>query len=152
MTDREKNITLREMARAHGLCDKWYNEWSDDSTLDECLDRFVRGFDFYVNTDFIPLDFARKNLDKELLHKHHIYIDEDVNLEADSHGYYIFLGKCKGKFVVDGLWAVTVYVRHDSDIEIHSSNGARVFVTLYDDSMADCHQDDWGIIKKHEKK
>lgn len=151
MTDREKNITLREMARANGLCDKWYGEWGDDSTIEECIDRFVRGFDFYVNTNFVTLDFIRNNFDKELLHKHHIYLDEEVDLEADGHGYYIFLGKCTGKFVVDGLWAVTAYLRHDSDLVICSEDGARVFVTTYDNAKADCRQDDWGIIKKQKK-
>ena len=36
MTDKELNIRLREMARKSGLCDKWYEEWKDDDSIDVC--------------------------------------------------------------------------------------------------------------------
>ena len=41
MTDKELNITLREMARMQGLCDQWFSEWGDDDTLDDCLERYI---------------------------------------------------------------------------------------------------------------
>ena len=66
MTDRDLNIALREMARKAGLCDKWYEEWKDDDTIDKCLERYVKGYDFAVKNDYPPLDFIRENFRKEV--------------------------------------------------------------------------------------
>ena len=151
MTDRELNIALREMARAQGLCDEWYAEWSDDSTIDECLERAIRGFDFVQEKDYPPLDFIRKHFEKEALHRHGMYLDEDVDIEADS-GYYAFLGHCTAKVVVDGFKAVSIYVRHDSRVDVDAFNGAKVFVTYYDESDGDCRNDGWSKCRKYERK
>ena len=112
MTERELNIALREMARSQGLCDQWYSEWSDDDTLDMCLDRYVRGFDFVQENDYPPLDFIRKHFDKKLLHKHNIYLDEEVKIDFAKNGYYVFLGNCTGSITASGFCAVTLYLRH----------------------------------------
>ena len=63
MTDKELNITLREMARMQGLCDQWFSEWGDDDTLDDCLERYIRGFDFVQERDWPSLEFIRKHFD-----------------------------------------------------------------------------------------
>ena len=152
MTERELNIALREMARSQGLCDKWYNEWSDDSTIDECLDRFVRGFDFVQEKDYPPLDFIRKNFDKELLHKHNIYLDEEVKIDFAKSGYYIFLGNCTGSIEASGFCAVTIYLRHTSKINVISKSAARVFVTFYDQSECTCISDGIGKIRQYDRR
>lgn len=146
MTDRELNIALREMAREKGLCDEWYGEWKDTDTVDMCLDRFVRGFDFVQSNDYPPLGFIRENFRKDDLHRHHIYLDEEVDIEAPESGYYIFLGSCTGRLIVKGFLAVTVYLRHNSDILVSSEDGARVFVTAYDYSTAICQDKDFGTL------
>ena len=152
MTDRELNIALREMARSQGLCDQWYSEWSDDSTIDECLDRYVRGFDFVQEKDYPPLDFIRKNFDKELLHKHNIYIDEEVKIDFAKSGYYIFLGDCTGSIESSGFCAVTIYLRHNSKINVISKSAARVFVTFYDQSECQCISDGVGKIRQYDRR
>jgi len=151
MTDRELNISLREMARSSGLCDEWYAEWSDDDTIDGCLERYVRGFDFSIKNDYPSIDFIRKNFRKDDLHRHNIYIDDQVSLDGDN-GYYIFLGNCNATLAVDGLKAVTVYVRHNSEVNVTASNGAKVFVRYYDNSKGECIDDGWSVCKKYERK
>ena len=137
MRERELNIVLREMAREKGLCDDWYGQWGDDSSIDECLDRYVRGFDFAVKNDYPSLEFCRANFDREDLHRHNIYIDEDIDLLVHN-GYYVLLGACRASVIAEGPVAVTVYCRHDSDVEVVASGGARVFVTCYDASHGRC--------------
>ena len=151
MTDRELNISLREMARSSGLCDEWYAEWSDDDTIDVCLERYVRGFDFSIKNEYPSIDFIRKNFRKDDLHRHNIYIDDQVSLDGDN-GYYIFLGNCNATLAVDGLKAVTVYVRHKSEVSVTASGGAKVFVRYYDNSKGECIDDGWSVCKKYERK
>jgi len=149
MTDRELNIALRETARAKGLCDEWYSEWKDEDSIDMCLERYVKGFDFVSKNDWPSPAFFEEHLRKSDLHRHHIYVNESVDLKAVS-GYYIFLGRCRGVLSIDGPLAVTVYLRHDSKISIVAHDGARVFVGHYDDSQTYCKSDSYSKIMKYD--
>lgn len=151
MTDRELNIALREMARAQGLCDEWYGKWKDEDTLETLFDRYVKGFDFAAEHGYPPLDFARKYFTLDMLHKHNIYLDEEVDVEG-AHGYYVFLGKCTGRITFDGFYAAIVYVCHDSNVDVMAANGAKVFVTYHDRSRGRTESDAWSKIKVYDRK
>lgn len=153
MEGKELSIALREMARVQGkpLCDEWYGMWSDDTDIDGLLDRFVRGFDFCVDNDYPPLDFCRRNFKTEDLHRRKIYLDEEVNITEAENGYYIFLGDCKGRVIIDGFLAVTVYLRHTSVVDVVARNGARVFVTYYDSCSGTVTSDEYSKVKRYLK-
>lgn len=153
LIDKELNIALREMARGVGLCDEWYGQWKDEDTIDECLDRYVRGFDFAVKNDWPRLEFIREHFSTrmDVLHRHNIFLDEDVHISDAGNGYYIFLGKCNGKLIANGFKAVTVYCRHDSSIDVGSFGGARVFVTYYDRSTGNCMSDEYSKYKRYNR-
>lgn len=151
MTDKELNIVLREMARNAGLCDEWFGNWKDDDTIDVCLDRFIRGFDFVVKNDYPNLEFIRKNFNTNDLHRHNIYLDEGVIIDDAQNGYYVFLGDCKATLVADGFKAVTVYCRHDSEVNVRAMGGARVFVTYYDQSSGVCKSDEWSNVRRYDR-
>lgn len=140
------------MARAQGLCDEWYAQWKDDDTIDMCIDRAVRGFDFVYDKDYPPLEFIRSHFDKEMLHRHNIYIDEKVMLTDCGSGYYVFFGDCKAEISFDGFKAATVYVRHNSKVNVKASGGSKVFVTYYDNSQGDCMSDGWSACKKYDRR
>lgn len=150
MTDRELNITLRESARQAGLCNKWYDMWSDDSTIDECLDRYVIGHDFAIVHDWPSLSFIRGNFRLDDLHRHNIYIDESVDIEDCDNGTYVFLGSCDGHVRVTGFKAVTIYLRHRSSIDIDAEEGARVFVRCYERAQSLCRNDEMSKIFKYQ--
>lgn len=144
MNERDLNILLREMARTAGLCDKWYEEWEDDDSVDKCLDRYVRGFDFCVKNDFPNLSFIRKYFIKDELHRHGIYLDEDLDISV-GHGTFILLGSCAGNIHVDNFAATTLYLRHDSKVHIDYEPFSQVFITLYDNSDCDVMRDKYSI-------
>ena len=154
MEEKELSIELRNMACSQPtpLCKEWTEAWEDDSDIDTLLEKYIKGFDFAVKNDFPPLDFSRKNFNKDDLHRHNIYIDDEVNINNAESGYYVFLGNSRVILRVDGLKAVTVYVRHDSEVNVHATGGARVFVTYYDKSSGNCYQDDWSKCKRYERK
>lgn len=151
MTDRELSISLREIGRAKGMCDKFFDEWKDDDDIDTIIDRFVPGMDFCIKEDYPTLDFICKHFRKDDLHRHNIFVDEEVSLDGDN-GYYCFLGSCRATLSVDGFKAVTVYVRHNSEVNVTASNGAKVFVRYYDNSKGECIDDGWSVCKKYEHK
>jgi len=149
MENKELSISLREIARSQKtpLCDEWYNNWKDDTSIDELLEKYIKGFDFAVKNDYPSLEFSRKVFDKADLHRHNIFLDENVNVENASNGYYVFLGNSSGKIIIDGFKAVTVYVRHDSSIDVRAFNGAMVTVFYYDKSTGNTVNDEFSRIK-----
>lgn len=151
MTDKELNIKLREMAKETGLCDEWYERWTDDDTIDDNLLRYIKGFDFALKYDWPPLDFIRENFRLEDLHRHNIFLDEEVMLNDSENGYYIFLGKCNGSLWVSGFKAVTVYIRHECDVEVQAFDGARVSAFYYEHSHGLCRSDRYSYVKKHNR-
>ena len=153
MTDRELSIALREMARTQvkPLCDEWYKDWQDGCDVDTLLEKYVKGFDFAVENDYPPLEFIRKYFKKEDLHRHHIYLDENIHIDGGESGYYVFLGNCGGTLIIDGFKAVTVYVRHFCNIDVQAKNGSRVQVTYYDRGKGVCSDDGWSRIRKYDR-
>lgn len=147
MTDKELNVVLREMARSQGLCDSWYGKWSDDDTIDECLDRFVRGFDFCEEHDYPRLDFIVRNFRAEDLHRHNIFVNEEIDIDHKASGYIVCLGSCSGRISLTGHIAVTIYLRHTSSIEVEASDGAWVSIVRYDQSECYAVNDELSRVK-----
>lgn len=133
------------------LCKEWTEKWQDDSDIDTLLEKFIRGFDFAVKNNYPPLDFCRENFKKEDLHRHNIYLDEDVEINDADNGYYVFLGKCKATLIANGFKAITVYCRHESEVDVSGFDGARMFVTYYDSSNGKCESDRWSHVRRYDR-
>lgn len=153
MNEKELSIVLRELAcnQPTPLCKQWTEEWEDDSNIDVLIDKYIRGFDFVVKNNYPSLDFIRKNINIEDMHRHNIYIDESVIINEAQNGYYIFLGSCKATLVAEGFKAITVYCRHDSEVNVRAFDGARVFVTYYDHSSGVCKSDEWSKVRRYDR-
>lgn len=152
MENKVLSKTLRTMAREQGLCDQWFHDWQDDTDIDELLDKYVAGFDFCVKNDYPSLDFIRKNFNIEDLHRHHIYIDETVDIRDADNGFWIFLGECRGNVRFEGFKAATVYVRHNSRMYVKATDGAIVFITCFDSSSCSSRADNYSKIRKYNRK
>ena len=125
MTEKELSLTLRDMAVAIGACEQIMNQWKDSDDADTLLDRYIRTLDFAIDKDFPPLDFIVENFEIADLHKHNIFINEVVQLKDADHGIYVFLGSCSGSVRANGLKAVTLFIRHNSRIDVMAGDGAR---------------------------
>ena len=141
MTDREVNIALREMAKNIGACRKEVDPWTENDTIDMCLERYIRTLDFAVEKDFPPLDFVRKHLRTEDLHMYHIYLDDEVIIENAESGIWIFLGNCDAGITFSDFSVGTVYVRHKSTVNVGSKDFAKVFVSVFDEGLAELRRD-----------
>jgi hypothetical protein len=130
MERKELNKTLRNMAAGIGACAPVVSEWKDEDDADTLLDRYIRTLDFAIDKDFPPLDFIVENFDIADLHKHNNFINEVVQLKDADHGIYVFLGSCSGSVRANGLKAVTLFIRHNSRIDVMAGDGARVQVRL----------------------
>ena len=152
MTDKELSIVLREMARAQKtpLCDEWYGQWKDVTDVDTLLDKYVKGLDFCIENDYPSLEFIRANFNKEDLHRHNIYIDEAVDIVADN-GTYVFLGNCTGYMQASGFVVASLYIRHNSSIDLIALDFSKIFASIYDKGELKYTQQESAAVKVYEK-
>lgn len=135
MTQEELSVTIRDMGRSVGMCDKFYDKWVDGMSVDTLLDLYHKGLDFCCEKDFPPLDFIRRNFSFDDLHRSKIYLDEKVDVAGES-GEYIFLGNCTGRISFGDFCISGVYLRHNSCLNISVKGFSRVFITKYEEG--DC--------------
>lgn len=145
----ELNRVLRNKAIKHGMCESVRGIWNRDLSYDELYDIFIKNFDFSVDNDWLDYDFCKEVIPIEVLHRLHVYIDEELEITDTESGYCVFLGHCNVKLTVSGFKAVTVYCRHNSVVNVTASDGARVFVRYYDQSTGECNSDSVSKIRKY---
>lgn len=127
------NKAMKAEAKSLGLCDKWYEEWSDNTSVDDLLKKYIQGIDFVIDKGF-PDDATLKKYAGDRLHRFGIYIDEEIDDEADNEPTLVVNGKCEGVVTYNGFAAGNVYLRGDSDLTVMVYNSAKVFVEVYDNA------------------
>lgn len=132
METKELNKTLRDRARELGLCDLWYKEWDKKSTKQELIDKYLNGIDFCIAHDYPTLPFIKEYFPKNLLLQNGIFLDDKV--DAYNLLRAVLLGYSTGEIRIDGLRSCDIYVRHQSELIVTATGGARVFVEMYEDS------------------
>lgn len=148
MTDKELSVTLREMAREQTkmpMCADGYNDWPDEQNMEELLERYIKFFDFNTANDFPSKDFLKRNVPIEDLHRHHIYIDEKIDIANATKGPWIFLGECEGTITFEGFSTATIYIRHQCHIRIIAKDYAKIFPRCYDTSECECEHYDRSV-------
>lgn len=150
---KKKNISeeLKSQAIGLGLCEQWTNAWGKPN-MQELINKFLHGIDFCIKHDWPSNEYIKKQVDKELLHKNNIYIDEDVQ-RRNARQIVVIQGECTGTLLYDGLTTADIYVRHNSDITIDCSRMSKVFISVYDNAKIRVIQKDMAsvYIYKHSK-
>lgn len=113
-----------------GLCKQWTQEWADDTTKDEMVEKFVRGLDFCIQHDWPTPEVMQREFG-DVMHKHGVFANEPVCVK--NAPTIILNGSCRCKAVYDGCSSGDIYVRHTSTIDLKQSFLAKTFVTMYDD-------------------
>lgn len=130
-----KNLSeeIKSQAVELGLCDKWRDEWADDSSKDELVDKFIRGLDFCIRHDFPTTDVMREHFG-DTIHRHGVYVDEKV--EAVSQKVVVLNGSCDAELEYGDFDCARVWVRHTSKVRIMVGGFASVKVMVLDNSDA----------------
>lgn len=144
---------LKQEAVERNLCAKWTAEWADDSDQQTLIDKYVRGIDFIIKQGEWPTnEFIKANFDRELLHDNLIFVDEHIDLTDAPSGIYILNGECSGTIHVAPWSVATLYLRHDTNVQIEAGDFARVFIRLYDNSNATVSAAENAIVKVYDRR
>lgn len=130
MKEKELNNLLRNKARQLGLCDQWYKDWSDNETMQQLIEKYLRGIDFCIKHDYPNLYFARKVFPKDILKANGIFLDSLV--DADNLMRSVVIGNSIGVLRYSGNRTGNIYVRHSSEVTIDVKGDSKVFIEAYD--------------------
>ena len=146
------NEELRNRAIECGLCAKWQTEWDSNRTPQELIEMWKRGIDFGIAHDFPSNDFIKSNFDRTLLHKNLIFVDEYLNLEDAPSGVYVINGNCRGTLRFRDWNVATIYLRHNSEINIIAEGESKVFVKQYDYSMVAICELEEAVVRVYDRR
>lgn len=124
------NEELRQMAVSHGLCEKWQGDWRKDWSMDEMVNRFFKGIDFYAKERFIPKEFFKEKLSLVFRRQHGILVDDKYSMT--NKRYAAIIGNSSSTLRY-GLWNTAEVVIFDtSSVKIYANTKAFVMVHVYD--------------------
>ncbi len=116
-----------------GLCDQWTNEWKDNSSREELVEKFVKGNDFCILHNFPSVQDMKEDFG-DILNDFGVYADQDVQIK--NKDFVMLCGRCKAEIVVDDIFC-DIYIRHNSEAKIYVRGTGRAFVRTYDNSYVD---------------
>lgn len=145
------SIELRNKAREFGLCNEWFNEWSDTSSKQELIDKYITGIDFALRHHYPTNQYIKDNFELELLRKNNILVDDERNLLNPSVA--VILGNTKTKIRVNGLSRSIIYVRDKSEVDLIVKNSSFVIVHTFDNASVKVETEDKPsvLVLKHSK-
>lgn len=130
--ERKVSKELRSQARELGLCDEWYSAWSDDSTFDELIDKFITGYDFCVEKDWPDPKYVIENFPLECLRANGVFCD-DVFTVSDKRNVVVFGDSSVNLYYSDFSFG-DVRVRHTSSVTAKIDALAVVHIHAYDNA------------------
>ena len=144
--------TMKAEGISLGMCEDGIKGWHADSSQQELIDKFKEYIDFCQRHDWPSCDFIKANFDRDLLHKNLIFVDEHIDLDNAPSGVYIVNGECSGTIRVAPWSVATLYLRHDTNVQIEAGDFARVFIRLYDNSDATVSAAENAIVKVYDRR
>ena len=130
MNEKELNNLLKRRARELGLCDQWYDDWGDKDSMQQLLEKYLRGIDFCIKHDYPKLEFARKVFPKDILMANGIFLDSSI--DASNLVTAVALGESIGILRYHTSRTGNIYVRHHANVRIEVDENSKVFVEAYD--------------------
>lgn len=113
------SLQLKKEAVRLGLCKQWTEAWKDNTTQQELINKFIRGYDFCLKHNWPSVDFICDNFDEDLLHKNGII----------ARGRYSFLNPETCIVMGDGTQAtIRINGKHPSRIYLNSGTSTKIIV------------------------
>ena len=131
MKENKLSERMKMEAVGLGLCEQWTKEWTDGTTKEGMMEKFVRGIDFCIEHDWPSVKVMKRDFG-DVMHDYGVYADE--NVEAVNAPLVVLNGECVGNIEYMGTATGEVYARHRSEAKIKVRGLTRCFVSLYDEA------------------
>ena len=129
----ELSRTLRESARQNGLCDQWYDEWDDECSTKELVEKMYKGLDFCIKHHWPSNKFIKKNFSLKFRREVNVFVDDQFSIVNPKES--LILGKSKIKVCFNGSSNGVIHIRDKSSLSLIANNSSSVTVHLYDKAI-----------------
>ena len=126
----ELSRTLRESARQNGLCDQWYDEWEDECTPQELVEKMYKGLDFCLKHHWPSNKFIKKNFSLKFRREVNVFVDDQYSIVNPKES--LILGKSEIKARFNGASHGVIHIRDNSSLSLTAKNRSFFIVHIYD--------------------
>lgn len=126
------NSYLKFEAMKKGLCKQWTEEWTSDCDAAELADKYKRGLDFCIKNDYPSKEFLTSTFGEDVLKENGIYVGVEGFEDVPGSGIFVVQHSSKGKLVFKDYDVATIWVRHDSEVDIQVKNYAIAIIHVLD--------------------
>jgi len=133
---------LKEKAISLGLCEEWTNEWQNEDK-DALCEKYVKGIDFCIMHNYPSTQYMKDNFDG-IMQNHGVFVDgkgSRNNLPKAVVNGLSIMDMSYDKFSVG-----TIYLRHNSALNIIAKDNAKVFIFTYDNCILNVKCSDNAIV------
>ena len=150
MNDKDLSVKLRTDARRLGLCDKWYNNWKDETDKKALIDKFKRGVDFCIKHRWPAKQFIKHHFPQDILRENGILVDDTRSYPVRDPETrrqifireYVLIGE--SSITVRYMFAphmCNIWALDDSKVTVKATRGAFILIHLFDNATADVTTD-----------
>jgi len=119
---------LKEKAIKLGLCEQWTNEWEKEDK-DSLCEKYVKGIDFCIMHDYPTQKYMKDNFEG-VMQNHGIFVDDTK--KENNLSKAVINGLSIMDMYYDKFHVGTIYLRHNSALNIEVKDFAKVFIFTYD--------------------
>ena len=141
--------TLKHQAESLHACKKGLRNFPE--TEKGMIERWKENIDFAIENNFPSVDMMSR-FDSSLLHENLIFVDEHLSLYNAPSGVYVLNGECTGTLHFREWVAATVYVRHNTKVNIIAEDFAKVFVRVYDEAEVNVCDVGDAVVRLYDRK
>ena len=133
---------LKERAISLGLCKQWTSEWNNEDK-DSLCEKYVKGIDFCIEHDYPSIEYMKNNFDG-VMQNHGIFVNDIGDKKNLSKA--VLNGLSIMNISYDNFSVGTIYVRHNSALNITAKDNSKVFIFTYEDCTLNIKCSDNAIV------
>lgn len=135
------NDIVYKDAKSLGACDKVMSRWSQVYDMQQLIDLFVHNQEFCIDKDFPSNEFVKMNTDETERNSFGVFVDDKITVRNYS-GIIVSCGNSEGYVLADGFTACTIYVRHNTKLNVQCRGFSKVFIHAYNNCTIDVEQNE----------
>lgn len=124
------NDELRTQAVNLGLCRQWQNDWKEDWSKKELVEKYFEGIDFCIMHGYPSRDFIKRYFDRDMLRRSGVYVDDRYSNMNQRN--VAGMGSSQLTLRYSGLKSGRMWIMDDTCLHLITHNFAFVLVHVFD--------------------
>lgn len=123
------SVNLKREAIDLGLCKEWQNAWQENSTMQELINKYLRGIDFCLQRHWPSNDFIESHFPQDLLTENGILCNGTHSF-LNPPSPCVILGDSHAVIRINGDNGARIYVNDNSQVEVKVKSAEKVIIEV----------------------